>query len=73
MADSPDPSRERLYRLIQGVFVADIAIGVVLMAGAEEIAPGVQGLSATGAGLALIGACLFLLFRRLARRAAQRR
>jgi drug/metabolite transporter (DMT)-like permease len=72
MAASPAPTAEPLYRALQWLFGIDIVVGVVMMAGAEEIAPEWPGFAETGAGLALVGALLLFFFRRLAKRQAGR-
>jgi len=72
MAASPAPNPEPLYRALQWLFGIDIVVGIVMMAGAEEIAPEWPGFADTGAGLALVGALLLFFFRRLATRQARR-
>lgn len=68
MAGAAAP-KEPIYRLILWLAGALMAVGVALMAGAEELAPRVQGLANVGAGLALAAAVVLLAVRWLARRA----
>jgi hypothetical protein len=65
----PDPRRDIGYRLIQMLMLADLAVGLALLA-AGALWLDQPALVTVGAGLAAIGLALFLFFRRLAARAA---
>jgi hypothetical protein len=66
-----DPRRDRLYRAIRWLFLADLVGGLLLVGLAVWVWPS-PALIVAGAGLAGVGLVLFLFFGALARRAARR-
>jgi multisubunit Na+/H+ antiporter MnhC subunit len=67
-----DPARNGIYRFIQGLMIADMAVGAGLVLAGLLLGPR-RDLVLLGAGLGIIGGALFLFFRALARNAEVRR
>ena len=67
----PDPRRNSVYRMIRLVMLIDLVAGLALVAAGGLILREPPVMTA-GAGLAAVGLVLFLVFGRLARRAAER-